>query len=101
MRSSWVGSRVRRDRVRGAGIDARGRCAAVPEETLAILKSGAEEALAADGVERTRLGYGVLVKLKGDELLERESRRMGVKDHRERSRERLRTPAPARLQCSA
>jgi hypothetical protein len=78
MRSSWVGSRVRRDRVRGAGIDARGRCAAVPEETLAILKSGAEEALAADGVARTRLGYEVLVKLKMDDLLEQACVRMPV-----------------------
>jgi hypothetical protein len=36
------------------------------------LRHRAEEALAADGVPRTRLGYEVLVKLKVDELLERE-----------------------------
>ena len=34
--SSWVGSRVRRDRVCGAGIDARESRAARPEETLAF-----------------------------------------------------------------
>jgi hypothetical protein len=33
------------------------------------LKHCAEEALAADGVERTNLGYDVLVKLKLDDLL--------------------------------
>jgi hypothetical protein len=32
----------------------------------------AEEALAADGMARTRLGYEVLVKLTMDDLLERE-----------------------------
>jgi hypothetical protein len=37
----------------------------------------AEEALAADGVARTRLGYEVLVKLKMDDLLEREDMPMG------------------------
>ena len=55
MRSSWVSSRVRRDRVRGAGADARER--------------RAEEACTADGVEHTCLGYGVSVKLKWDALL--------------------------------
>jgi hypothetical protein len=34
------------------------------------LKHGAEEALAADAVERARLGYDVLVKLKLDDPLE-------------------------------
>jgi hypothetical protein len=34
------------------------------------LRCRAEEALAEDGVERARLGYDVLVKLKMDELLE-------------------------------
>jgi hypothetical protein len=46
--------------------------AALSDELLATLRHRAEEALAADGVERTRLGYEVLVKLKLDELLERE-----------------------------
>ena len=47
-------------------------------EALATLKCRAEEALAADGVERTRLGYEVLVKLTVDDLLERDSLRMAV-----------------------
>jgi hypothetical protein len=42
------------------------------EEALVTLRRRAEAALAADGVPRTRLGYEVLVKLKVDELLERE-----------------------------
>jgi hypothetical protein len=46
--------------------------AALPEDTLASLKHRAEEALAKDGVERTRLGYDVLVKMKLDDLLARE-----------------------------
>jgi hypothetical protein len=65
-------SSQRRDRVRGSGVDARDSRAALPEETLAILTHRAEEALATERVERTRLGYEVLVKLKLDELLERE-----------------------------
>jgi hypothetical protein len=36
------------------------------------LKHRAEEALAADGVDRTHLEYDALVKLKVDELLERD-----------------------------
>jgi hypothetical protein len=40
--------------------------------TLETLRHRAEETLATDGVDRTRLGYEVLVKLKMDELLERE-----------------------------
>ena len=39
---------------------------------LETLRRRAEEALAADGVARTRLGYEVLVKLKVEEFLERE-----------------------------
>jgi hypothetical protein len=46
--------------------------AALSEDALATLKRRAEEALAKDGVARTHLGYEVLVKLKLDELLERE-----------------------------
>jgi plasmid replication initiation protein len=46
--------------------------ATLPEDVLVALKCRAEEALATDGMERTRLGYGVLVKIKTDELLERE-----------------------------
>jgi hypothetical protein len=49
------------------------RRAALSDEALATLKCRAEEALAADGVARTRLGYDVLVKLKMEELLERVS----------------------------
>jgi hypothetical protein len=46
------------------------RHASLSDETLATLKRRAEETLAADGVDRTRLGYEVLVKLKVDELFE-------------------------------
>ena len=48
------------------------------DEALAVLRQRAEEALAADGVARMRLGYEVLVKLKMDELLEQECVRMHV-----------------------
>jgi hypothetical protein len=37
-----------------------------------MLRRRAEEALTADGVARTRLGYEVLVKLKVEDLLEQE-----------------------------
>jgi len=46
--------------------------ATLPEDTLTTLRHRAEESLATEGVARTRLGYEVLVKLKVDELLERE-----------------------------
>jgi hypothetical protein len=46
------------------------RRAALSGETLAALRRRAEEALTADGVDRTRLGYEVLVKIKMDDLLE-------------------------------
>ena len=46
--------------------------ATLPEDVLATLRHRAEEALATEGVARTRLGYEVLVKLKVDELLEQE-----------------------------
>jgi hypothetical protein len=72
MTSSWVSSRVRRDHVRGSGVDAREIRATLPEDALATLGHHTEEALAAEGVARTRLGYEMLVKLKMDELLERE-----------------------------
>ena len=42
------------------------------------MKHRAEKALATDGVERTRLGYNVLVKLKIDDLLEQEDILMPV-----------------------
>jgi Asp-tRNA(Asn)/Glu-tRNA(Gln) amidotransferase A subunit family amidase len=45
------------------------RRAALSDEALATLRHRAEEVLAADGVERTHLGYDVLVKLTLDELL--------------------------------
>jgi Asp-tRNA(Asn)/Glu-tRNA(Gln) amidotransferase A subunit family amidase len=48
------------------------RRAALSDEALAALRRRAEEALATERVERTRLGYDVLVKLKMDDLLERE-----------------------------
>jgi hypothetical protein len=54
------------------------RRAALSDEALAALKCRAEEALAADGVDRARLGYEVLVKLKVDELLERETLQEGT-----------------------
>lgn len=48
------------------------RRASLSDEALAALRHRAEEALATDGVARTRLGYEVLVKLKLDDLLEQE-----------------------------
>jgi hypothetical protein len=48
------------------------RRATLSDEALAALRRRAEEALTADGVAHTRLGYEVLVKLKMDELLEQE-----------------------------
>jgi hypothetical protein len=42
----------------------------LPERVLIDLTRRAEEALTAEGMERTRLGYDMLVKLKLDELLE-------------------------------
>jgi hypothetical protein len=45
--------------------------ASLPDDRLATLRRHSEEALATEGVARTRLGYEVLVKLKVDELLER------------------------------
>jgi hypothetical protein len=54
------------------------RRASLSDEALATLKHRAEEALATDGVERTRLGYNVLVKLKIDDLLEQEGIPMPV-----------------------
>ena len=59
------------------------RRAALSDEGLATLRHRAEEALAIEGVERVRLGYEVLVKLKLDDLLERDDRRMAVEDGRE------------------
>jgi hypothetical protein len=46
------------------------RRASLSDAELATLKHRAEEALAGDGVERTSLGYNVLVKLKLDDRLE-------------------------------
>jgi hypothetical protein len=46
------------------------------------LKCRAEEALAADGVACTRLGYEVLVKIKTDELLERDYLSIPARDDR-------------------
>jgi hypothetical protein len=49
------------------------RRASLSDEALVTLRHRAEEALAADGVNRTRLGYEVLAKLKMDDLLEQEA----------------------------
>jgi hypothetical protein len=43
----------------------------LPDAVLETLRRRAEEVLTAEGVERMRLGYDMLVKLKLDELLER------------------------------
>ncbi len=80
------------------------RRAALSDEALAALTRRAEEALTADGLERPRLEYEVLVKLKVDELLEREDLRMAVEDSREplegAAREPLWTPGLARPRSS-
>jgi hypothetical protein len=54
------------------------RRAVLSDEALATLRQRAEEALAKDGVGRVHLGYKVLLKLKLDELLERESLQANV-----------------------
>jgi hypothetical protein len=46
--------------------------ASLSDEALEALKRRAEEALAAEGVARTHLGYDVLAKLKVDDLLDQE-----------------------------
>jgi hypothetical protein len=48
------------------------RRAVLSDDALAALRRRAEGALATDSVARTHVGYDVLVKLKMDELLERE-----------------------------
>jgi hypothetical protein len=55
---------------------------ALPDPVLEALRRRAEEALAVEGVERTRLGYDMLVKLKVDELLEREYLSEPMRDDR-------------------
>ena len=45
---------------------------ALPDPVLEALRRRTEGALTAEGMERTRLGYDVLVKLKRNELLEGE-----------------------------
>jgi hypothetical protein len=55
------------------------RRAVLSDEVRATLKHRAEEALARDGVDRTHLGYDVLVKLKVDDLLEQEGVPMPVR----------------------
>jgi hypothetical protein len=54
--------------------------ALLSDKALEALRNRAKEALATKGVERTRLGYDVLVKLKVDELLDQESIQMAVED---------------------
>jgi hypothetical protein len=56
--------------------------ASLPEDTIEALRRHAEEALTAEGMERTRLGYDVLVKIKVDELLEREYLLESMRDDR-------------------
>jgi hypothetical protein len=46
--------------------------AALPADTLEALRRRAEEVIANDGTDGTHLGYDVLVKMKMDELIERE-----------------------------
>jgi hypothetical protein len=48
------------------------RRSARSDEALAALRHRAEEALATEGMERTRLGYEVLVKFTTDDLLEQD-----------------------------
>jgi hypothetical protein len=54
----------------------------LPGTVLEALRCRAEEALTAEGVERTHLGYNVLVKLKLDELLEGGYLSEPMRDHR-------------------
>jgi Replication initiator protein A len=54
--------------------------ASLPADTLEALRHRAEEALATDGTDSTRLGYDVLVKMKMDEFLEREFMPTDVSD---------------------
>jgi hypothetical protein len=82
-RKRGVGEQLRREREERERRRLAELRTTLPEDTLATLRHRAEEALAADGVERTRLGYEVLVKLKVDDLLERDSLRMTVEDERE------------------
>jgi hypothetical protein len=56
--------------------------ASPPEDMLATLKRRAEAALTAQGVEHTRLGYDVLVKIKTEELLERDYLSAPARDDR-------------------
>jgi hypothetical protein len=54
--------------------------ALLSDKALEALRNRAKEGLATEGVERTRLVYDVLVKLKVDELLDQESIQMAVED---------------------
>ena len=54
----------------------------LPDTVLEALRCRAEAALMAEGVERTRLGYDMLVKLKLDELLEGDHLSDPMRDHR-------------------
>lgn len=69
-RRQWIDAQIHqeceaRDQRRLAALRA-----SLPDDRLATLRRHAEEALAAEGVARTRLGYEMLVKLKVDELVE-------------------------------
>jgi hypothetical protein len=54
--------------------------ALLSDRALETLRDRAKETLATGGVERTRLGYDVLVKPKVDELLDQESIQIAVED---------------------
>jgi hypothetical protein len=58
------------------------RRSARSDEALAALRHRAEEALATEGMERTRLGYDVLVRIKVEELLERDDLSEPLRDDR-------------------
>jgi hypothetical protein len=66
----WVDEQRRREREERKRRRLAEIRAALSNKALTALKGRAEEALATDGVNRTRLGDEVLVRLKMDDLLE-------------------------------
>jgi hypothetical protein len=67
---AWVDAQRRRERDEREHQRLAEMRASLSDEALATVRHRAEETLATDGVERMRLGYEVLVKLKIDDLLE-------------------------------